>query len=67
MVAVAIPFSVSRRRLPKIPLILGALAFLLVVIPFTGAYRSVVRQGSVTLTSGPGGFRRARDIAAGHD
>lgn len=52
VLAVAIPFSVSRRRLPKIPLILGALAFLLVVIPFTGAYRSVVRQGSVTLTPG---------------
>ena len=52
VLAVAIPFSVSRRRLPKIPLILGVLAFLLVVIPFTGAYRSVVRQGSVTLTPG---------------
>ncbi len=52
VLAVAIPFSVSRRRLPKIPLILGALAFLLIVIPFTGAYRSVVRQGSVTLTPG---------------
>ena len=52
VLAVAIPFSVSRRRLPKIPLILAALAFLLVVIPFTGAYRSVVRQGSVTLTPG---------------
>ena len=52
VLAVAIPFSVSRRRLPKIPLILAALAFLLVVIPFIGAYRSVVRQGSVTLTLG---------------
>ena len=52
VLAVAIPFSVSRRQLPKIPLILAALAFLLVVIPFTGAYRSVVRQGSVTLTPG---------------
>jgi len=50
VLAVAIPFSVSRRRLPKIPLILSALVFLLVVIPFTGAYRSVVRQGSVVLT-----------------
>lgn len=52
VLAVAIPFSVSRRRLPKIPLILAALAFLLVVIPFTGTYRSVVRQGSVTLAPG---------------
>ena len=52
VLAVAIPLSVSRRRLPKIPLILAALAFLLVVIPFTGTYRSVVRQGSVTLTPG---------------
>ena len=52
VLAVAIPFSVSRRQLPKIPLILGGLVFLLVVIPFNGAYRSVVRQGSVTLTPG---------------
>ena len=50
--AVAIPLSVSRQRLPKIPLILGTLAFLLVVIPFNGTYRSVVRQGPVTLTPG---------------
>lgn len=50
VLAVAIPLSVMRRRLPKIPLILGALAFLVVVIPFNGAYRTVVRQGSVTLT-----------------
>ena len=50
VLAVAIPFGVSQRRLPKIPLILSALVFLLVVIPFTGAYRSVVRQGSVVLT-----------------
>ncbi len=48
VLAVAIPLSVSRRRLPKIPLILAALAFLLVVIPFTGTYRSVVRQQTVT-------------------
>jgi hypothetical protein len=52
MLAVAIPFSVSRRRLPKVPLILGGLIFMLVVIPFNGAYRSVVRQGPVMLTPG---------------
>ena len=52
VIAVAIPLSVSRRRLPKVPLILGALAFLLIVIPFNGIYRSVVRQGSVSLTPG---------------
>ena len=52
VLAVAIPLRVSRRRLPKIPLILGALVFLLVVIPFNGTYRSVVRQGSVALTPG---------------
>ena len=52
VLAVAVPLSVSRRRLPKIPLILAALVFLLVVIPFTGTYRSVVRHGSVTLTPG---------------
>ena len=54
VLAVAIPFSVSRRRLPKILLILGGLAFLFVVIPFNGAYRSAVRQGSVTLTPNQG-------------
>jgi hypothetical protein len=52
VLAVAIPFGVSRRRLPKIPLILAALVFLLVVIPFIGAYRSVIRQNSVALTPG---------------
>jgi hypothetical protein len=52
VIAVAIPLSVSRRGLPRVPLILGGLIFLLVVIPFTAAYRSVVRQGSVTLTPG---------------
>jgi hypothetical protein len=51
VIAVAIPLSVSRRRLATVPLILGALAFLLIVIPFNGAYRNVARQGSVTLTS----------------
>jgi hypothetical protein len=52
VIAVAIPLSVSRRRLPKVSLILGALAFLLVVIPFNGTYRSIARQGSVMLTPG---------------
>lgn len=52
VLAVAIPLGVSRRRLPKLSLILCTLAFLLVVIPFNGAYRSVVRQGPVTLTPG---------------
>jgi hypothetical protein len=50
VIAVAIPLSVSRRRVVTVPLILGALAFLLIVIPFNGAYRNVVRQDSVTLT-----------------
>jgi len=50
VLAVAVPLGVSRRRLPKVPLILGALVFLLVVIPFNGSYRSVVRHGTVTLT-----------------
>lgn len=50
VIAVAIPLGVSRRRLPKVPLILGALAFLLIVIPFNGTYRNIVRHGSVTLT-----------------
>ena len=52
VVAVAIPLSVSRQRLPKVPLIVFTLAFLIVVIPFNGTYRSIVRQGSMTLTPG---------------
>jgi len=48
--AVAIPFSASRRRLPK-TVAVGALAvFMAVVVPFNQAYRHAARRGPVTLT-----------------
>jgi hypothetical protein len=52
VLAVAIPFSAARRRLPRIALILVALIFFVVVIPFTQAYRNAARTGSATLTAG---------------
>jgi hypothetical protein len=52
VIEVAVPLSVSRRRLPAVPLILGALTFLLVVIPFNQTYRTAARQGPVSLTPG---------------
>lgn len=47
--AIAIPYSAARRRLPAGTLIAAGLLFLLVVIPFTESYRSADR-GAVTLT-----------------
>ncbi|MGP0028091.1 MAG: hypothetical protein ACLPKE_32755 [Streptosporangiaceae bacterium] len=52
VLAVVIPFSAARLRLPKAVLIAAVLAFLVVVIPFNQAYRSVARVGTVTLTPG---------------
>ncbi len=51
VLAVAIPFSVARRRLPKVSLAILALIFLVVVIPFTQAYRDVARSDSTSLTA----------------
>jgi hypothetical protein len=48
--AVAIPFSAARLRLPKTALLVLVSVFLVVVIPFNQAYRNVARQGSATLT-----------------
>ncbi len=50
VLAVVIPFSAARLRLPKSVLIAVVLIFLVVVIPFNQAYRSIARVGSVTLT-----------------
>jgi hypothetical protein len=50
VLAVAIPFSAARRRMPIISLIVLVVVFLAVVIPFNKAYRSTVRTGSVTLS-----------------
>ena len=48
--AVAIPFSAARLRLPKAALLLGVFVFLVVIIPFNQAYRNAARQGPATLT-----------------
>ena len=51
VLAVVIPASAERRRVPK-PAVLAAVAvFLLVVVPYTLAYRDAARAGSVTLTA----------------
>jgi hypothetical protein len=64
LLAVAIPMSVARRRLPKAAAIAGALIFLAIIIPFNQAYRSAARGGSATLSpseaihEAPGIFRQ---------
>lgn len=50
VLAVAIPFCTSRRRLPRVALMILAVIFLIAVIPFNKAYRSAVRSGSGTLS-----------------
>lgn len=50
VLAVVIPLSAARYRLPKIAVIGGIVVFLIVVIPFNRAYRSVVRGSTVSLT-----------------
>jgi hypothetical protein len=50
VLAVVIPMSAARRRLPKLAIIGCVLIFLGVVVPFNQAYRAVVRTSSATLT-----------------
>ena len=50
VLAVVIPMSAARRRLPKVALLCCALIFLAIVIPFNQAYRSAARNDSVTLS-----------------
>jgi hypothetical protein len=52
VLAVAIPFSATNRRLPKVALMGVTLVFLIVVIPFNHAYREVARSGSNELAVG---------------
>ncbi len=49
--AVIIPYSAARRRLPKVMLALAILLFLLIIVPFTGTYRNTARGGTATLTA----------------
>jgi hypothetical protein len=50
VLAVTIPYSAARRRLPKAALGLSLLIFLIVVIPFNSVYRRAV-HGPVTLSA----------------
>jgi hypothetical protein len=64
ILAVVVPMSAARRRLPKVAVLGCFVAFLVIVIPFNQAYRSVARDGSVTLSPSqainlaPGIFRQ---------
>jgi len=51
VLAVVIPISAARRRLPKLAVITGILIFLVVVIPFNQAYRSAARGSQHLSTS----------------
>jgi hypothetical protein len=48
--AVIIPFSVSRGRLPKKVIFALLLLFLLIIVPFNQAYRTIVNQSPERLT-----------------
>jgi hypothetical protein len=50
ILALVIPMSAARRRLPKVVVLACFVAFLVIVIPFNQAYRSAARGGSVTLS-----------------
>jgi hypothetical protein len=51
ILAVVIPMSAARYRLPKTAVIGGVLIFLVIVIPFNQAYRTTVRGGPTTLST----------------
>ena len=51
ILAVAIPFTMARRRVHKGLLAFAVLALLLIIIPFNQAYRSAARNGSATLSA----------------
>jgi hypothetical protein len=51
LLAVVIPMSAMRRRLPKFAVIGGLIIFMLVVIPFNHAYRNAVRGGPALLST----------------
>jgi hypothetical protein len=52
ILAVAIPFTVARRRVHTGLLAFAVLAFLLIIVPFNQAYRSAARSASGTLSAG---------------
>jgi hypothetical protein len=52
VLAVAVPYTAARRRLPKVMLAVALSAFVLLVIPFTTAYRGSTHSQSGNLTAG---------------
>jgi hypothetical protein len=64
VLAVVVPYTAQRRRLPIAAMTLTLLVFLMIVVPFTAAYRAAARGGPATMTSGqaisaaPGIFRQ---------
>ena len=50
VLAVVIPMSAGRNRLPKVAVIGAILVFLAIVVPFNQAYRTAARSGAVTLS-----------------
>jgi hypothetical protein len=52
MLAIAIPYTSARSQLPKAMIAVLGIIFLVIVIPFTQAYRSTARGTTVTLTAG---------------
>lgn len=52
ILAVAIPFTVARRRMHKGLLVFAVLTLLLLIVPFNQAYRGVARTGTETLSTG---------------
>lgn len=51
VLAIAIPYTAARRRLPRAMLAVLGIIFLVIVIPFTQAYRNAARGTTVTLTA----------------
>lgn len=64
VVGLVLAYAVTRRRLPARTLLAGAIVFLLFVVPFVGAYRSLVRGQSAAI-SVEEAFAAAPSIAAG--
>ena len=51
VLAVAIPFTIARRKVHKALLIFSVLGFLVIIVPFNQAYRGTVRSASGTLSA----------------
>lgn len=70
LLAVAIPFTALRHRIPWGLLAAGVTAFLIVIIPFTSAYRSTVHPATVNLTpregisAAPAVYRKSGALSA---